>query len=181
MSKNTKQVNVIVWSRGVILSSFIWWKNKYVRKDARCIWTARRHQRHLFYKNPECSSDDDHSWEKYVPYQRPRDHWLFDVTRWLSDDVFIHGFHSQTGKTRRWWPAVTTLTILLPLFKRNEEARILTLHIPLSRRAIHDYIDPQDLHRIQRIRNVQDRGHRNEWKCSNTPGGKKNRLIHQIG
>lgn len=41
---------------------------------------------------------------------------------------------------------------------------------PLSRRAVHDYVDPQDLHGVQRVGEVHQRRQGDERQCRDAPG-----------
>lgn len=41
---------------------------------------------------------------------------------------------------------------------------------PLSRRSVHDDVDPQDLHGVQRVGEVHQRRQGDEGECRNAPG-----------
>ena len=88
----------------IILSSY-----QYCPLPLNCPTTKKHKKRkrcefrslsYLSPKDPECSTDDDDGRHDDVDEQRFRDHWIFDASWFLTDDILIDWLLTKTRQEK---------------------------------------------------------------------------------
>lgn len=96
MSNRTKQVKVMVVSRGVITLSCNWNRNRKSARERVC-GGAPSGAAHLSPEDEQSPADDDHGRHQDLRDEAARDDAVFDVAGGFPDHVTVHRLHPQTA------------------------------------------------------------------------------------
>lgn len=69
---------------------------------------------------------------------------------------------------------------LWPLWRHHKDYNSHDASVPLGRRPVHDDVDPQDLHGVERVGEVHQRGQGDERQGRDAPAGQQRAGLEHV-